>query len=186
MKKNPLYRRLTAEQYMALPEDSFKGYELVRGRLTQVSEPDAKPYHGHRIIRIAQLIANYLDTNPIAYISGESSVLLARDPDTVRSPDVFVTRNDHLPPNYDGDIGITPDLVIEVRSPSERPGMLRSKMADYFAAGTTLFWVVERTTRSVIIHRPNAEPVTLSAGTDVVTAEPILPGFSCTLDELFA
>src|SRR5271156_3209392 len=88
-------RLMTAEEYMALPEDSYRGYELVRGKLTRVSEPDPKPYHGHRIIRIGQLIANFLDVHPIAYISGESSVRLARNPDTVRSPDVFVTRNEH-------------------------------------------------------------------------------------------
>ncbi|HWZ59244.1 MAG TPA: Uma2 family endonuclease [Gemmatimonadaceae bacterium] len=176
---------MTAEEFMALPEDSYRGYELVRGKLTRVSEPDPKPYHGHRIIHIGYLISKYLENHPIAYISGESSVLLARDPDTVRSPDVFVTRNDNLPPHYDGEIDITPDLVIEVRSPSERPGILRAKMADYFAAGTSLLWVVDRRTRTVTIHRPASPAVVLATGTDRLTGDPVLPGFSCTLDELF-
>jgi Uma2 family endonuclease len=179
------HRLMTAEEFMALPEDSYRGYELVRGKLTRVSEPDPKPYHGRRIIRIGQLIANFLDVHPIAYISGESSVRLARNPDTVRSPDVFVTRNDHLPPGYDEDSDITPDLVIEIRSPSERPSMLRSKMNDYFAAGASLFWVVDRRSRTVAIHRQTAPTVVLANGADRLTGDSVLPGFSCTLDELF-
>jgi len=176
---------MTAEEYMALPEDSYRGYELLGGKLTKVSEPDPKPYHGHRSIRISHLISTFLDAHPIAYISGESSVQLARDPDTVRSPDIFVTRNDHLPPHYDGDIDITPDLVIEVRSPSERPSIVRAKMDDYFKAGTSLFWLVDRRTRTVTIYRPKASPKVLAAGTDRLSGDPVLPGFSCSLDELF-
>lgn len=185
MKKNPLYRRLTAEQYMALPEDSYRGYELVRGHMQKVSEPPA-PEHGNRILRISHLFISFLDANPIAYLSGESTVTLARKPDTIRVPDLFITRYDRLPPNYcRGPIEVGPDLVIEVRSPSDRPSILEAKKRDYFDAGTTLFWVVDQDARTVTIHRPNADPVTLAAGTDVLTAEPILPGFSCTLDELF-
>jgi Uma2 family endonuclease len=178
-------RLMTAEEFMATPDDK-RGvkYELVKGRRMQVSEPPM-PEHGNRIGRIFSLLVPYLDANPIAHFSGESGVTLKRGPDTVRVPDIFVTRYTRLPRGYRrGPIEVGPDLVIEVRSPSERPGMLQDKMRDYFAAGTTLFWVVDQDERTVTIHRPNAPPHVV-AGDERLTGDPVLPGFSCTLDELF-
>jgi Uma2 family endonuclease len=174
----------TAEQFMALPDDE-KGtkYELVRGRILEVREP-ALPYHGHRMGRIFSLLVPFLDAHPIAYLSGEAGVTLARDPDTVRIPDIFVTRYDHLPPNYAGGSDVIPDLVIEIRSPSDRPGVLGAKMRDYFAAGTTMVWLVDQRTRTVTIHTPTAPPRVVG-GDEHLTGDPVLPGFSCTLDELF-
>jgi Uma2 family endonuclease len=177
---------MTAEEFMATPDDKRGAkYELVCGRMLKVSEPPA-PEHGNRVGRITHLLVGFLDANPIGYLSLESSVTLARQPDTVRVPDLFVTRYDRLPPNYRrGPIEIGPDLVIEVRSPSDRPSILEAKKRDYFDAGTTLFWVVDQDARTVTIHHPTIDPVTLSNGADRLTAEPVLPGFSCTLDELF-
>jgi Uma2 family endonuclease len=176
---------MTAEEFMATPDDE-RGtrYELVRGRMLKVSEP-AMPEHGNRMGRIFSLLVPFLDAHPIAYLSGESGVTLARGPDTVRVPDVFVTRYERLPRNYvGGPIEVGPDLVIEVRSPSDRPGVLRAKMHDYFAAGTTLIWIVDQIARTVTIHRRDSAPQQI-AGNDRLTGDPVLPGFSCTLDELF-
>jgi Uma2 family endonuclease len=133
---------------------------------------------------MAHLLATFLDIHPIAYLSGEAGVALARDPDTVRIPDLFVTRYDHLPPNYTGGIDVVPDLVIEIRSPSDRPGILGAKMRDYFTAGTTMVWVVDQPKRMVTIYTPTALPRVIT-GDEPLTGDPVLPGFSCTLDELF-
>jgi Uma2 family endonuclease len=176
---------MTAEEFMATPDDK-KGtrYELVRGRRMRVSEP-AMPEHGNRIGRIFSLLIPYLDANPIAYFSGESGVTLARNPDTVRIPDIFVTHYERLPRGYRrGPIEVGPDLVIEVRSQSDRPNILEAKMRDYFDAGTTMFWVVDQDARTVTAHRRDA-PTRVVAGNEGLTGDPVLPGFSCTLDELF-
>jgi Uma2 family endonuclease len=175
---------MTAEEFMEMPDDP-KGvkYELVRGKVREVREP-AAPYHGIRVIRIGQLIANFLDAHPIALCSAESLVALARNPDTARAPDIFVTRKERFPRGYAGGLDITPDLVIEIRSPSERSGILQAKMRDYFAAGTTMVWVVEQLKRTVTIHTRGAQPRVVQ-GDERLTGDPVLPGFSCTLDELF-
>jgi Uma2 family endonuclease len=179
-------RLLTAEEFMAMPDDE-KGrkYELVRGKVLYVSEPAAQ-YHGERLVQIAYLLKAFLHAHPIARISAEAGVTLARNPDTVRVPDVLVTRNERYPRDYvDGPIfEVAPDLVIEIRSPSERPGILRGKLHDYFAAGTTVVWVVDQRKRLVTVHTADASPHVIQ-GTEHLTGDPVLPGFSCTLDELF-
>lgn len=187
MKKNPLYRRLTAEQYMAIPEDQYRGYELIRGRMQQVREPWPSHSHGVRLHRVAYLLQAYLQANPIAQLSGDCSVTLARNPDTVRAPDIYVVRKERIPRDYTGGpiFNVAPDLVVEIRSPSERDGILQSKLDDYFAAGTSVVWVVEEPKRRVTVHAKDTEPRIIEGNTRL-TADPVLPGFSCTLDELFA
>lgn len=186
MKKNPLYRRLTAEQYMAIPEDQYRGYELVRGRMQLVREPFPSFAHGSRRDQLVHLLKTYLDTNPIARLSGECSITFAREPDTVRAPDIVIVRNERYPQDYRGGpiFDVAPDLVIEIRSPSERDGILQSKLDDYFAGGTSVVWVVEEPKRRVIVHSRDATRRIIE-GNDRLTGDPVLPGFSCTLDELF-
>jgi Uma2 family endonuclease len=175
---------MTAEEFTAAPND-YKGrkYELVRGKMLCVREPAY--FHGERLIHIGYLLKAFLRAHPIARIAGESWITLARDPDTVRAPDICVTRNERFPRDYvDGPIfAVAPDLVIEIRSPSERAGILRDKLRDYFTAGTSVVWVVDQWKRSVTIHTRDTERVI--QGDERLTGEPVLPGFSCTLNELF-
>jgi Uma2 family endonuclease len=186
MKKNPLYRPMTAEQYMALPE-SCRPYELIRGRLRQVKEAWPSRAHGSCQAEIAYLLGVYLHANPIASVSVDSGITLSRNPDTVRVPDISVVRNERFPRDYAGGpiFDVAPDLAIEIRSPSERPSRLNPKIHDYLAAGTTMVWVIDQPTRSVTIHTADAPPRIIE-GNASLTGDPVLPGFSCTLDELFA
>jgi Uma2 family endonuclease len=187
MKKNPPSRRMTAEEYLALPEGSFRGYELIGGRMQCVREPWPSFAHGSRRGHIEYLLRAYLRANPIARLSGECSITFARNPDTVRAPDIVVVRNERYPRDYTGGpiFDVAPDLVIEIRSPSERDGILSAKLDDYFAGGTSMVWVVEESKHRVTIHTRDATPRTLE-GNARLTADPILPGFTCTVDELFA
>lgn len=189
MTKDVKYGRplMTAEQYMALPEDSYRGYELIRGRLRQVREPFPSFTHGSRRDQLVYLLKTYLGSNPIAHLSGECSITFARNPDVVRAPDIVVVRNERYPRDYTGGpiFEVAPDLVIEIRSPSERAGILRSKLDDYFAAGTSVVWVIEEPNRRVIVHTgPGVSRVV--EGNERLTGDPVLPGFSCSLDDLFA
>jgi Uma2 family endonuclease len=178
---------MTAEEYMALPEDSYRGYDLVRGRPRKVSEPWAGFYHGSRQFEIAYLLKKFLEQHPIATLAGDCSITLARNPDTVRAPDICVVRNERYPKHYtNGPIfDVAPDLVIEIRSPSERPGILKSKIRDYMTAGTSVVWVVDQDKRTVAVYKSTDAPPRIIAGDERLTGDPVLPGFSCTLAELF-
>jgi Uma2 family endonuclease len=187
MKNKSRDTRLTAEQYMALPRDAYRYLELVRGRIRDVREPWPAHEHGVRQFHLAYLLKKYLEANPIARLSGDASVTLRRNSDTVRAPDIYVIRNERYPRDYVGGpiFEVAPDLIVEIRSPSETAGILRAKLADYFAAGTSVVWVVEERKRRVTIHTKDAEPRIIQ-GNERLTGEPVLPGFSCTLNELFS
>jgi Uma2 family endonuclease len=147
---------LTAEEYMALP-DSFDGpTELVKGVL--VTMPPARPRHGELCARIAYLLQRFLEDHPRGRIvTNDSAMVTERDPDTVRGPDVAYYSYERAPkgPLPDGLLPVSPDLVFEVRSPSDRWSEIHVKIAEYLQAGVQTVCVLDDEAKR--IHAFHAE-----------------------------
>ena len=73
---------------------------------------------------------------------------------------------------------------MEVVSPNVRIQEVKDKARAWLEAGTSLVWLVWPDTRSITVHRPGQEPSILHEH-DVITGEDVLPGFQCTVAELF-
>lgn len=118
---------------------------------------------------------------------GTSGYILRRNPDTVRGPDVFFVRAARIPEAGVPEAfwEIPPDLAVEVVSPGESAEEVREKVRDYLAAGTPLVWIVYPRTREVIVHTPDGTAHTYGS-TDTLEQFDTLPGFTCTVAELFA
>lgn len=102
----------------------------------------------------------------------------------VRSPDASWVRREQLetltPEDYERFLPLCPDFVVEIASPSDRLADLQAKMEEYMANGAQLGWLIDPSTRSVTVYRPDEAPQRLTdAGR--ITAEPVLPGFSLEL-----
>jgi Uma2 family endonuclease len=76
-------------------------------------------------------------------------------------------------------IPLCPDFVIEVASPSDDIAALREKMEEYRAAGVPLGWLILPESKQVEIYTPT-EVQTLTSP-EVVSADPVLPGFRLEL-----
>lgn len=74
---------------------------------------------------------------------------------------------------------------MEVVSPNDRFDEVQAKVAEYFAAGTRLVWVILPKTQTALVYRSLHEVRSLSAN-DELSGEAVLPGFSCRVAELFA
>jgi Uma2 family endonuclease len=116
----------------------------------------------------------------------ESGYVLHRQPDTVRGPDISFVSNarmgsDHIPREF---IPGTPDLAVEVLSPSDRPSEIAERIADYFGAGARLVWVVDPDRLCVVVHHPDGGTAELGMG-EVLDGEDVVPGFRCDLAEVF-
>ena len=120
-----------------------------------------------------------------AVYAAETGFWIEADPDTVRAPDVAFVSNARLPEDDpDGYARFVPDLVVEVLSPSDRADKVREKVRDWLAAGVRLVWVVHPKEKSVRVYREDSSESTV-AGDQALDAEPVLPGFRCSLDEVF-
>lgn len=75
--------------------------------------------------------------------------------------------------------------VVEVVSPGDRAGEIEQKVAQWLEAGVRLVWVVYPATRHVVAFRELAHP-RVYTDAETIDAEPVLPGFSCPVAEIFA
>lgn len=80
-----------------------------------------------------------------------------------------------------------PELVIEVRSPSNRRAQERRKRALYFANGVDSVWDVDEPHQVIWVYRATApdQPVRYGRG-DVIDCEPLLPGWRRRVVDIFA
>jgi Uma2 family endonuclease len=75
---------------------------------------------------------------------------------------------------------LCPAFVIELRSKSDRPRILREKMREYITNGAQLGWLIDADARTVEVYRPDREPELLT-GPESATGEGPVEGFILNL-----
>lgn len=175
---------VTAEQLYEMPDDGLR-YELLRGTL--VAEPVPGRIHGRTVARISYLLSSFVNAKRLGVVyTGDTGFVLARQPDTVRGPDVAFLSNERERETKDARPYVpgAPDLAIEVVSPSDRTREILGKVSDYLAALSRIVWVVNPAREDVSVFRSPFAPRIL-AGADPLDGENVLPGFSVTIAEIF-
>lgn len=80
---------------------------------------------------------------------------------------------------------LCPQFVIELMSPSDRPGEAKTKMQQWMVNGVELGWLIDPDRRTVIIFRPDAEP-RIEKEPDEVRGEGPVTGFVLNLKRIWA
>jgi Uma2 family endonuclease len=176
---------MTAGELLGLPDD-HRRHELVAGFM--VSEPPASFRHGDIAAQLFRRLIEFVLTEDRGrVVSTDTGFLLARNPDTVRAPDVAFVSSATIERAgvFRGFFPGPPDLAVEVLSPSERPADVHAKIGDYLAAGCRVVWVVDPSRRQVRVHRSLLQPLILEE-TDTLEGDDVLPGFSVRVAGLFA
>lgn len=117
--------------------------------------------------------------------TNDSGVVLERDPDTVRGPDVAyfesVASYRELRPKPSE---TPPMLAVEVLSPSDSFRTVINKIKLYLDAGVKVVWLVDPEERTVSIHRPDGNWKVVAADQQLL-GDPELPGFSYRVSDFF-
>jgi Uma2 family endonuclease len=101
-------------------------------------------------------------------------------------PDTAFVAAGRLPDDRspEGYIKVAPDIAVEVISPNETYEEVEAKVAEYRSAGVKLTWVISPKSKTVLIRRLDGTCAEVNeAGT--LSGEDVLPGFTCTVAELF-
>ncbi len=176
-----LEKRATVDDLLLFPKDGRK-YELVDGKIV-VSPGGFR--HSRVGTNIVLILGMFLRQEPIGEVFGSDlGIIFANG--NLRSPDVTVVRKEKLPA---GDapqtfMEIVPDLVVEVLSPGDSPRVVGEKIGEFLECGVPLVWVVDPAERTVTVYRSLSHTERYTAD-DTITAEPILPGFSCSVSRFF-
>lgn len=181
-------RLLTAADLAALPSElpsGRVGYELWDGVLRTMAPPG--DVHGDVEFAIGLVLGKFgQDRGYGRGRSGETTLILSRDPDTIVGADVIFLTSDQLPPrrSAEGYLETIPALVVEVRSKNDTEGNVRTKVARYLAAGVRVVWVAHPDRRTITVHRATLPPQELGEE-DILTADEIIPDFAVPVGELF-
>lgn len=176
--------KLTIDQLEALPDDNNR-YELIDGELL-VSKAPGIP-HQRPLGRLFYWLSAYLVHNTIGEVIFGPGIVFD-DYNGVIPDMVFVSaeREDII---TERGLIDAPDLIIEVVSPgeknSERDRQLKRQL--YSRRGVREYWVVDPQLRTIEIYRLQESVLVLEAtlrGSDNLTS-PLLPGFFCSVSEVF-
>jgi Uma2 family endonuclease len=173
----------TPEDLLALP-DAVR-YELVDGKLVERPMGFVSSFVGGRLFRLLDI---YCDKHGLGWVlPADASYQCFPDaPSKVRKPDVSFIAAARLPaieaPH--GHARIAPDLAAEVISPNENFEEAIRKTGEYLDAGVRLLWLIDPASRTVLIFRPDGGGGILR-GSGELSGEDVVPGFRCSLDEVF-
>jgi Uma2 family endonuclease len=174
---------MTAEEFGRRPDPGYPE-ELVRGRIVRMSVPD--PRHGQICLKTGRIFGNFADELDLGHVlSNDSGVVTERGPDTVRGADVAfysyqrVPRGP-LPRTYMTEV---PELIVEVRSKSDRWPNVLAKVVEYLDAGVSVVVVLDDNETRAHVH--TAERSQILDADEELTFPEILPGFSCVVRRFF-
>jgi Uma2 family endonuclease len=178
-------RWMSAEEFARLPEEEDASrVELVRGRL--VRSPRPATLHGRLLVRLGRMLDEFVETAGTGVVLGDPGVLLAREPDTVRGPDLAYYSRARIP---DAEYAVTfwgpPDLAVEINSPHDRASEVQEKVTEYLEAGVRLVWVFDPPTRTVTAYRPDGSARILAPDA-TLAGDDVLPDFRLPLAGFFA
>jgi len=159
--------------------------ELIRGELIMMSPSGFE--HGRLASRIDRRLGDFVEKNALGIVTGAGTgFVIARDPDTVRAPDVGFVRSERAPEQpTPGFFPGPPDLAVEVLSPNDRAGEVSAKVQDWLAAGCRAVWVVDPGKRTVAVYESGRQEVRFSIA-DELQGGDLLPGFRLPVAEIFA
>ena len=178
-------RRITAEEYFALPPDD-RFTQLVDGEIV-VNSPAMR--HQMITLEIAYRLRQWTDAAPGRGVAG-IPVDVVLDEANVFAPDVWWVSEDHRPARDALRLKGPPDLAVEVRSPSTWRYDVGAKLATYERQGLAELWLIDTVAEVALVHRrssPDAPAfdVALELGAGDHLTSPHLPGLSVAVAELF-
>ena len=175
---------LTAEDLLRLDSKGVKG-ELIRGEFYETMSAGLK--HGEVVMKLGFLMGSVVIPGRLGRLAGsDAGVILERDPDTVREPDVAFISAARLPltERVTSYYEIIPDLVVEIASPSDSRREVNDKARMWHSHGVPLVWAAYPETRTIDVHRADGSITTLRED-DILDGGEILPGFAVRVSDIF-
>ncbi|NJM58314.1 MAG: Uma2 family endonuclease [Synechococcales cyanobacterium RU_4_20] len=174
---------LSLDEFLKLPETK-PASEFIDGRIYQKPMPQGK--HSRLQTHFSSIINKIIEearvrcafTELRCTFGGRSIV-----------PDITVFEWSRIPINAAREIEnvcpIYPDWTIEILSPDQRPTRVINNILFCLNHGTKLGWLIDPEEKTVIIFKPNQQPIALEDEADDLPVLPLLGDWSLTLGELF-
>ncbi|MBW4537529.1 MAG: Uma2 family endonuclease [Myxacorys chilensis ATA2-1-KO14] len=156
--------------------------ELVNGEIVIMSPSG---YESDEVAtRMSAKLFNWVDERRLGRITGSSAGFTLPNSDT-RAPDVSFVEARRLRRSPRSFAELAPDLMVEVKSPTDSLTKLREKIDEFLALGTRVGILINPEQRWVEVRRSQQEPIVLKDG-EMLTIPELLPGWEVKIEELWS
>ncbi|EGK85046.1 Uma2 family endonuclease [Microcoleus vaginatus PCC 9802] len=155
--------------------------ELEDGRLSIVGPSDIVSSEISSIL--IRLLGNWVYPRRLGRVFDSAGGFIM--PDTnVKAPDVSFVRAARLrqSPRYFGEL--VPDLVVEIKSQSDRIKLIETKVLKFIELGAIVGILIDPDEETVTIYGSTGEPTVLGNG-DILTVAELFPGWELPVSELW-
>jgi len=171
---------LTVEEFARLPGDDAR-HEINAGEL--ITLPPPKSAHS-RLASSLFIGLHAVLKGGLREVFMEAGYVLSREPLTIRQPDVSVLSKARIEATAeDSYFEGSPELAVEIVSPSETAQDLEIKVRQYLSAGAQQVWVLYPKTQDV--HVFGVDRVVVLKNDQVLEGGELLAGFAVKVSELF-
>ena len=176
---------ITGEMLFQMPQPADGAQqELIEGVIITMPPPGGR--HGSCCSEICFRLLTFVKAEQLGYVTAnDTGFYVERNPDSVLGPDIAFWSKDRLSEMPEGYIEIAPDLAVEVVSPNDAHSKLQLKVNKYLQSGVKLIWLVDPELRIVTTYR-GKDQIRILEENDVISADEVLPGFTCGVNEFFS
>ena len=180
----PAQKVWTDAAFMVLPDDGHR-YEIVNGNL--IDKVNSGALHGYVCSLLLAALIGYVLPKKLGVVLNSSTAFKMKNSNR-RSPDIAFFAKERLQGMTElpsGFLDGAPDLAVEVLSPGNTVEEIEDKIAEYFANGAQLVWVISPTQHYVLVYRFAQEPDRLLKSADSLDGEAVISGFTLPVAHLF-
>ncbi len=137
---------------------------------------------------LVQILWNHVQERNLGIVQGPDAMIRLAPAALLRIPDIAFFAWARLPGGtiaFDAVPQITPDLAVEVLSPSNGPAEMNRKLREYFDAGTRLVWYLDPAVRTVRVYTA-VDRVEVVDESGTLDGGDVLPGFRLAIRDWFA
>ncbi|HKC73142.1 MAG TPA: Uma2 family endonuclease [Chloroflexota bacterium] len=140
--------------------------------------------HGAIGARLARYLDAYVDEHKLGRVfTSQTTFTFVGTPPT-RYPDLSFVKQARLPQRLRTVADFAPDLAVEVISENDAVNDVEEKVLQYHQSGVQLVWVIKPVFQTVEVYELGKKPRLLTTD-DVLTGDPVLPGFTLPVSTLF-
>jgi len=173
---------MTVNEFMRL-HGNEPGVELVRGRVVRL--PMAGLDHGEVCVTACLILGGFVKAHGLGRVMSNDAIVPTGE-HSARGADVCFFSYNRLPKNVPTPrvADVPPELVIEVRSPTDRMKAIAEKIDEYLEAGVDVVVLLEPAVQVATVFRKDADQRQLSSK-DELSLPDVLPGFSVRVGQFF-
>jgi Uma2 family endonuclease len=182
-----VHRKLTYDEFQELPREEAgqRQLELIDGEVFVIASPNTA--HQRTVSRLLRALSDFVEENDAGeFFVAPYDVVLSKW--TALEPDLLFIRKERSAVITDANVQGSPDLIIEVLSPSNRRHDRERKLRVYEGAGVPELWYLDPADRTAEILALAADGryavIAQLAGNDAIVSK-VLSGLELRLGAVF-